>query len=470
MYRQQIICRRAYILSIISLLAFWAQISESKADETNVSPRSSMGNINDLTRRILTKEIELERFSIDYHLQESKNGISKRWRYFLSQESNDLLINAGLIANTAERAGHIQTPQNVNIGILERSLIPRIVGTFLAVGGSMTELWISLYNDHKACKRGLCPKLAREHMLNLHSEITRLIFERDSLIKIETKAPMISPRIKIAEAESEILKDILDLTLTEFARFQTKNKQLKIFRRSLYVMDATNNAIFGTASIIPLVGLHTHNYTLDGVSGTLIIIAGSLISIAPILCRSISKMSFSDKKVPLEACTTADFKQKLAKLNRDIEAIQHVSRSSKTSIDELMNNSVFKWGFYQSQSKSFASHLECEENEEKTANLIGRENTVMGMLLGGSLISSGVLYGIAGFSYAKKPKQFNELIFAGNIPGIAGLSLTALDTAKIRIADEIHIHHSEKNNSLPAQILKERLTQIDQINQLINSH
>ena len=92
-----------------------------------LSADNSTRNSDVLARKILLDEIALEKFNLNYRLQTGKVDRWKGTRYFLLQEDNVVMLDAGFIATVAERSAHLGSPQNVNILTLEKALIPRII-------------------------------------------------------------------------------------------------------------------------------------------------------------------------------------------------------------------------------------------------------------------------------------------------------------------------------------------------------
>ena len=106
----------AAVLCLFLMLGFCLPFACAADTEIHSAPQpvpetATSSNCDDLTKKVIAKEIELERFNLNYCLETSKVDRFKGTRYFLLQESNLALLNAGFIGTVAERSAHMSSPR-----------------------------------------------------------------------------------------------------------------------------------------------------------------------------------------------------------------------------------------------------------------------------------------------------------------------------------------------------------------------
>jgi len=226
------------MLSTISLPAIGADISANtlQAPVETIAPENIEDIptlIDNLTKKIITKEIELEKFNLHYKLEVGKQGRWASWRYALLQETNYALNLASGIASTDERASHFTTPERTDRYKLGNSNLISMIGYIIGASAAALELGITEWHDLQARHKGFSPKAAKKYVLDLKEAIDRLIAERDALIKIEQAAPLLSPHLAIDIAEGKVLKDLHDLALLEYQKFNIGERRYLTFQKSL---------------------------------------------------------------------------------------------------------------------------------------------------------------------------------------------------------------------------------------------
>lgn len=76
--------------------------------------KAEVSKIDDLTKQILLKEIELQKFNLHYSQEVAKQGRWKGWRYAGLQEINMGTSLAGAITSVVYRGAHIHRAQGVH--------------------------------------------------------------------------------------------------------------------------------------------------------------------------------------------------------------------------------------------------------------------------------------------------------------------------------------------------------------------
>lgn len=419
-------------------------------------PRTS----DELTKQILLDEIALEKFNLNYRLESGKVDRWKGTRYFLLQEANIAMLDAGFIATVAERTKHINSHAKVNLVTLEHALIPRIVGPFLAVGSSLLELGIDSWHDHDLVKSGFSPSMAKEHVIALRAEIDRLLKEREIAVKSEQSDPD-STSSKIQAAEGDVLKDARDLSLAEFERFHIGAKKYSVLEKSLYALNAGTMGMLAPAEILPLVATYKRDASIDAPAAILAITVGGLFMATPIIGRSLAKLAGDRDRRSLQAVSGDVLNRDMSKMDADRERLKQLCQSAGVSGPE--SGAAVRLAHYETQSKHFRDRLETAANEIRAGRRVATQNYISGAIVGGTVIGSESAILVAALDYPTNGRRLNVLADAGSIGLTSCLSYAFLDNLRIHTQTEWNRHKLSRKGMLPGQALQKRLKELDEI-------
>jgi hypothetical protein len=154
------------ILNMVAVPAAAVALDTASGEAQGPAPhKATLIDIEDCNRQILLKEIELERYSINFRKKNNVQGRYRGWRYFISQEANASLTSAGLLRQLRERQNVIDANNRVgslrrrpNRQVLESGLICQLVGQSIGGTGSAIELGINMVHEQQARKQGYGPK------------------------------------------------------------------------------------------------------------------------------------------------------------------------------------------------------------------------------------------------------------------------------------------------------------------------
>ncbi|MBK7841309.1 MAG: hypothetical protein IPJ49_27225 [Candidatus Obscuribacter sp.] len=77
------------ILNMVAVPAAAVALDTASGEAQGPAPhKATLIDIEDCNRQILLKEIELERYSINFRKKNNVQGRYRGWRYFISQEAN----------------------------------------------------------------------------------------------------------------------------------------------------------------------------------------------------------------------------------------------------------------------------------------------------------------------------------------------------------------------------------------------
>ena len=425
---------------------------------TSYTPVSE--SCDDLTKRIIAKEIELERFNLNYYQETTKTDRFKSSRYFLLQETNLGLLNGGFLASVAERSKHISSPQRINIVTLEHALVPRIIGPFIGMSASLLELGLDEWRDYKIGKTAFSPQKATSYVLALRAEIDELLHKREDAARVESN-DFTSENAKTLSTEGAVLKDIKDLLVIEFERFHIGTRSFNTFEKSLYVLNASTNAILAGAEIIPMVAAHRREGKLDGPAAVLAMIVGGMFVVTPLAGRAIGKISALHDKHSLEQTFGGEVSCSFENLSVDESHLAILNPTSETALTSRL-------AIYESQSKCLRERLDVASAELRAGRRIAAQNVLAGALVGGTVIGSESAIACAGFQYPNNARRFNVLADAGSIGIVGGLSIAMLDNLRIHTQAELNKSKLKREGELPSQTIKARLAELAKLERALN--
>jgi hypothetical protein len=430
----------------------------------NVSPSVAETRVDDLTRQILLKLIELERFNIHYTLEVAKQGRWKAWRYGGLQEVNAGMGLTGSIIGTAERGSHIHSPTKVHIELQESANYIPMIGSIIGATAAAMEMGINEYHELQAGRHGFSPRVAVAHVTDLKNQINRLLAERDALTAVEATAPNLAGHVTIDQAEGKVLRDLRDESLQEFERFHIGARRLFAFQQAQYAFDLAKYTCNAIGYDYAYNALHRHHRYMNLRAGIWFDVAGSLYITGPILSRVFAKGIAESHRHRLRPTTDDAEAMKVEQLVADRAALDHILSSGNVSDAQP---SVDRAAMYGAHEKVFQDEVRSAEKKNSKAKLTATQNVGGGVFVGGLKLASGVLFTVVGSNHNyntksdRSAKVTNTNLFVGSVLGIPAGVYSLLDTMRIQVRGEIDRHRLAKAGLLPGQLATIRLAQLD---------
>ncbi len=431
-------------------------------------PTATLPQIDSLTRQILLKEIELERFNLHYKMEVAKQGRWKGWRYGGLQEINATLGLSGGIIGVAERGTHIHRPKFVHISMQENACILPEIGAWIGAGAALLEFGINEYHDFRAMQKGFAPRAARAHVNALRDEIDKLLAERDALTKIEASAPTLQAHAEVDVAEGKILGDIRDQGLLEYSRYHIAARKLLAFQQAQYFFDFSKYVTNALGFQFAFLSLHKHHRHWNFFAGVEFIVSGGITMGGPIVSRYFAKgMGELHKKYIKGTVRDAEAKE-IATLEQDQKTLDNLCKDGRCSLDTV-RAPIERATIYGSQSKVFQDELAASTSARNKAKLTATQNVFGGLYVGGSKLASGILFAIPGFYHKynvgsasfQSNRVTNSCLFTSSVIGLPASAYSIADTLRIQLMGEINRHKQMKAGTHPSQLIAARLAQID---------
>lgn len=411
-------------------------------------------------REVLRKEIELHRYCLQFEKQSFKHDRWKGWRYFLFQEADAALLEAGLIVGISQREYQVQHGGKVNGAILEESLIPQMIGQFIGPVGDLNELTINGWRRWKASKKELSPGKAKKKALRLQKEITTQIEDFKKYLGSRKFSSPVEENYFMAEAR--ILEDIDSIIWHQFSRTFVTVERDWYTQNSFYVLDIAKNITGALGNLVGIVAIRQKRPRMNVGANILTTTSGSFIMANPLLSRGIGLLSSKYKRRGLGLVDKKASKQKVEDLKNQVQAL----RAFKLGLQgDKYFQTEERVTAYIGQLGLLTDHLTREEAEDQKAYTAALGRVSVGALAGGTKVASGVTGIIASDPFARKPKKAGPLLLGGTIAYSTGTAITLVDNLKIETKREMKYRKERKDGVLPGLILDNEIEKLQEIEQ-----
>ncbi len=444
----------------------------ASAAQAQSEPSDTIEQIEHLTKQVILKEIELEKFNLHYRKEVGKQGRWSGWRYATLQEANFCLNLASGIYSTSERSSHFKDPDKLSPAKLERSNITSMVGYIIGASAGALELGITEFHDIQASRKGFSPKAAKAHVLSLKIEIDKLLIEREALLKIESAAPLLHYHAAEDLAEGKVLVDLRDLALLEYEKFHIGARRYVAFQKSLYFLDMTKYTCSAIGSFFAFLSQHRHDRKWNLRAGILDDIAGGLIIATPFLSRGIGVVEQEIQRHYIAPIVHDVQTRQIATLEADETVLEKLSQAITPNVD-LANSPLKRMSMYRKENHYFESESERIIKQERAGKLTATQNMITGTFTGSTHLTGGILYTSAGKiangQTLRDSRVSNYNLGTAAIVSIPGNAVAILDTLRIQVQAEINRHKASRAGKLPAQLFAANLAQLDRLEQQLKT-
>ncbi|MCA9804722.1 MAG: hypothetical protein KC777_22280 [Cyanobacteria bacterium HKST-UBA02] len=440
----------------------------------SVSDRDIENKIDSLTRDVLLKLVELERYGIKYNQISGKQGRWKGWRYGFFGEANLGLGLAGGITSVVNRGGNLSRPSRVNVHLQESANYMPMIGNLIGAGGAGIELGLNGWHEFQAMRQGYSPTQARKRVKELRTEIESLLDERSKTIQSAFSVETLKARAELDQAEEKVLRDLLAQSLQQFERFYIGKRRLIAFQQMQYLFDISKNVTSAVGYQFAYDSLRRKHRIYNGRAGIMFVVSGALFTAGPVLSRGFGKLMADRHRRLLKPTTQVAEEQTLERLKSDHAILDKYCMASKCDkADLVVDRSA---SIYASGEKHFEDEIGRAEKAEDKAKLIATQNIAAGTFVGGTKIASGVLFIIPGYnrrynvnSGGKAARGTNDFLFTSSLISIPATSFAILDTLRINIQGEINRKKLKEKGELPGQLAQTRLDELDQIEKRVKA-
>jgi len=438
---------------------------------------AAVAEVEELNRQILLKEIELERFSINFRKYNNIQGRWRGWRYFAFQEANAGMTAAGLTKQLVDRhrvienaniyrvtsSGKVSYVSNgVDRVSQEKGLLLQMLGQTVGAIGSGIELGINIHHGRAAHKKGFGSKDSINFVLALRQDIKELFAQRASAI---AAAHLEGNDLAIAQAEENVLRDITDMGLQEYSDYHIAAKRFRAFQDALYIFDIAKNTTGAVGNLGNIVQTHEQRPHLSGGAGVLTTISGALIMFTPLLAQGVGKVVAASHKRALSPVvagisphTVDELEIHRSQLNALLSTQSSAAVPSTCSI-----KSVALLSAYDLEASQRRKQFALATREIRAGTRSATENTRAGLFVGSTKVALGVTNMIAGWHLTHHPHKVNSLLQGGTIAYASGAYFAVGENLRLRIVDEVNRKKLGARCELPSQVLAEKIKALDQL-------
>jgi hypothetical protein len=420
-----------------------ASASIGAGDEAN--------EIVDLTKKLLLREIDLERYYLRYRIYGNEEPKSRRTRFFLFQQGAAGAFLGSNIVNTIETAKHFRSPEAVSGRVFARSNRTGVTGSVLGMGSSSLEL---LSNGVVAIKNKIRkhdPTTARDSVLERLKEIDEIAAQRDVLVARNVA----SSAHEMYVTEGEVLKAFRDWCVYEFADVFADIKSNQSSNNVFYALDI---GAYSTSLASYLLGLRSSKRPH--------------LAFPALHCGFVSDSLFTAEAPATAFANTWLYKYHWASLAKrlhqepkdtevDAKRLMHKLEGLAAGADEEALSQVgsitSRLAIYSYWSTRYDKFIDRRIGEIRRQSRIALQGIVSGPLLGVAGLSQDVFNAIGLYKYKNNPFAQNSLAFCGaatsTVSSVASFGLTSY-----WFADQLkHDHAYERCKLLPEMLMQDRI-------------
>jgi hypothetical protein len=426
----------------------------------------AMGKIDDLTRQILLKEIEVERFNLHYSIEVAKQGRWKGWRYAACQEANAGMGLGGGIISVAYRGARLHNPGAVRPCIQEAANYVPMIGNIIGASAAALEFGINEYHEIQAGNKGFGPGESLKKIASLKGDIDRLMVERESLLRVEITSSALTGHVEIDSTEGKVLRDLRDQELQEFQRFHVGARKLLAFQQMQYFFDLAKYTTNAIGYDFAYLSLHRQHRVWNGRAGVLFAVSGGLTMFAPIISRGVGKAVGEINHSKTQDVIRDSNGAKVETLQADLSSLNHLFVATNIQPDSA-KRSTERAAIYEEHEKRFTDEINDGLKTRNKDKLTATQNIGAGLFVGGCKVASGIEFMVPGFNHHYNTKGdrsnlvTNSNLFVASVIGVPASAFSMIDTLRIQVQGEINRSKQLRAGILPRQIVAARLQQLD---------
>jgi len=419
-------------------------------------------SVQGITRQILLKAIQLNRFIIHYRLETQKQPKTRRLRYAASQEAGLALLTTYDIMITNQFNKGRKDPLEVSVPTVRKALDCALVGESIALGGSAFELFSNFLKSIKDKKNGFDTKTANNFFFKTLKELDDLFDEREKLVESNANYPA----YEMLKTEGQIMRALRDYYVVEYSTFHQEARGFKAYENTFYLLNAATNSV-GLASIIcGLKSLTVPKY--NGTANILFTAAGAIAISAPLMATAagyaVANRAHHVVLKVLHKEPNVDYALLEASRSRLKELVAAASESSLQSAGDIED----RMALYRTADKGFQETLQAETKQLHHLRKVAVESNFFGPLIGGAVMTQGILGTRAYYKYGRNPtlssaRKSMVLNYAGSIIGLTGFATGLGITAEGLAANAIYDRRLRKKHRRPEDLLEDHLKLLDRV-------
>lgn len=415
-----------------------------------------------VTKEILLRGIELERFSLNYRLEAGHQPKFRKLRYFLTQETGAACGLAFEITGVNEFGKGRERPLAINKRHLKNSLSAVTTGSIIAGAGSCFELSANVVREIRNKKSGYDAKSANRFVSAKLHEIDELLARRDQLVSSHSSDPSYDRLV----LEGKVLRAMRQSFVNEYSAFHTSVQSLKVMQNLFYALNATYNAVGATAAGVARNAVDKPK--LNGPANILFIVSGGLAMATPLVT---SAGGWIERKIAHRAVeravhgTTTFEPKEFSSLCEQLKVIPNSGDSALISSLPATE----RFAMYSESSGLFVKQIQNETSTMAHLNKVALQTAELGPAIGSLLMTQGILGTRGYYKYTFRPRKQIDQYYKGAILGTIGTSAAVVGNAAWLLASWSYENKLKKKEQLPEQLIRKRLQHLDDVEKQVQA-
>ncbi len=429
-----------------------------------VTPVDEERQIDAITNQILHKEIDLERYYLQFRVHGSKIPKTQRIRFAASQLSSAAVGLASSLWIVKISGSNIHHPEKITDGESRRAIRVGIIAILLDGAGVSFEMGSNAFTALKNILTKKSPGAAVKEVIARVKEIDALRAERDALVAKFSDSDLSG----VYKTEGRVLKCFRDWCLSEFADVYTDVKALQSSYNVYYALDLTADAMYLASYLYSLKSFTNDRFNQASITTGIVGDAFGIVS-APASSRGyyvLAKYWRSRLKKKFQESledSESDAKTAMDDLNREL-ASKDVSILEATPSVQNRTTAYALW------SARYDKYIDESLENLRHNNKVALQGEVTGPLISATYLNQDILGGVSiSRRFENRDRAQNNMTLAGAIGATAGSGASLGLTAYWLYDDIKHRTRLRKKNQLPEQLLAKRMKTLDELDSMLIS-
>jgi hypothetical protein len=435
---------------------------ESKKDR-QPDPGSWFSEVDNVSSELLAKEIELLKLNTRLKLYLLPHSPWSARRAAGIGFTNSTLTAVGALMNGCGRFRYLDCPKKAPSPLFEDAGIVRFLANCVGTGAAVFEFCSDSYVDIKGARHGVSLPIMHDRALALREEIDELLNQRQAII---ASAEFGSQDMAALEHEGVVFKDLRDAGANEFALYFAQAKGNRTARRLGYLIAVTSNVASGAGTLVGIESNHLHGLSkvrrthMGGVGGICDIVTGSMNMMAPVAIRGGAALQRHFTRDTL--CRELDCRQ--SNNVSTLQAHQNACEQALAGQPELeVRGVILRSESLKAAGRILEKRCSMRMSEQRAARNVFIESMATATVAGGSKIANGIGGTLGAYKYTRDSYHRFEVQGGTSIAYGAGNALAALETARVRLGDELKTCRSAKDGSSKRDVLNKQLAELDSL-------
>jgi len=415
----------------------------------------------DLTKRILLSAIDIERFALNYRLEGPKQPKLRRLRYFLGQEAGAAGGLAFEVTELDQFGKGRKNPLRIQPKSLQNALATTMTTSIIAGSGSALELSLNGLQAIKNKHNGYDTKSANLNVSAQLKKIDDMLAQRDALVSRNSDHPAYARAV----AEGKILHDLRDAFVAEYCEFQTNTRSYLAAQNSFFLLNTIYNVLSVTAAGYAYKA--TSRPYLNGTANILFTITGATAMASPVLATVIGSMvRHQSQSLLVKQFGERHYDQ--ATLTADCAVLRKVLDGTEGNLIPSLP-STERLAIYTESAGRFRKQLNNESRTARHFEKVALQTSEMGPIIGSTLMTQGILGTYGYYHFPIEIRKQIGMYYDGAVVGCVGTSMALAGNAAWLLTSWSYEQRAKKKGHLPAQLIKERLSHLDELQKTVSA-